>query len=103
MVDVELFLLFKKPREQGHCLRPKTKVVYLPLIDHPPDPATIMSALLKAKELSANVGQEYVIFTADQQLNRVALNIIWDNTVLFSNVHLSLGGMHLLMSYCGCI
>ena len=34
-------------REQGHMLKKKTKIVYLPLIDKAPaDPVTIMSSLL---------------------------------------------------------
>ena len=82
-------------REQGHMLRKKTQIVYLPLIDKPPaDPATITSALLKAQAVTGATGQEYVIFTADQQLY---------NQALFSNVYLRLGGMHLLMSYVGSI
>ena len=28
---------------------------------------------------------------------------MWDNKASFENIHLRLGGMHLLMSYCGCI
>ena len=66
-------------REQGHMLRKKTHIVYLPLIDKAPaDPATITSALLKA-------------------------HVMWENQALFSNVYLRLGGMHLLMSYVGSI
>jgi len=48
-------------------------------------------------------GQEYVIFTADQQLYKVAVHVMWENQALFSNVYLRLGGMHLLMSYVGSI
>ncbi|KAI4803777.1 hypothetical protein KUCAC02_025425 [Chaenocephalus aceratus] len=40
-------------REQGHTPKPKTQVVYLPLIDEAPaDPATIMTSMLKAKALT---------------------------------------------------
>ena len=91
-------------RDQGHTLKPKTKVVYLPLIHKPPaDPDTMMKAMVKAKQVSENVGQEYVIFTADQQLYRVALHVLWENQAMFSNLYLRLGGMHLLMSYVGCV
>ena len=37
-------------REQGHSLAPKTKVVYLPLIDKPPaHAATMMTAMVKSQ------------------------------------------------------
>lgn len=91
-------------REQGHTLMPKTKVVYLPLIDKPPaDPDTMMTVMVKAQQVSDSVGQEYVVFTADQQLYRIALHVIWENQAMFNNLYLRLGGMHLLMSYVGCI
>ena len=30
-------------------------------------------------------------------------NVLWENEAKFHNFYLRLGGMHLLMSYCGCI
>ena len=94
----------KMCRDQGHSLKSKTTVAYLPLIDRPPaDTSTMMTAMLKAKRISRSIGQEYVVFTADQQLYRVALHATWENPARFSNIYLRLGGMHLLMSYCGCI
>ena len=91
-------------REQGHILKRKNSNVYLPLIyKAPADPATIMSDMLKARAVTETTGQEYVVFTADQQLYRVAVNVMWENQVLYGNIYLRLGGMHLLMSYVGCI
>lgn len=91
-------------REQGHSPSPKTKVVYLPLIDKPPaDPSTIYQSLLKAQQITGSTGQEYVVYTADQQLYRVALNVVWSYEEQFSNIILRLGGMHLLMSYVGSV
>ncbi len=91
-------------REQGHTLKPQTNIVYLPLIDRPPaDPATIMGAMVKAKKLTEDLGQKYTILTADQQLYRVAVHVLWENQGKFTNFYLRLGGMHLLMSYVGCI
>ena len=69
----------KDCREQGHILKRKTSIVYMPLIDKAPaDPATIMSAMLKARAVTENTGQEYVVFTADQQLFRVAVHVMWE-------------------------
>ena len=91
-------------REQGHTLKPKTKVVYLPLIDKTPaDPSTIMTAMAKAIQVTNNTGQRYVVFTADLQLYKIAVQVLWENPVPFRNVYLRLGGMHLLMSYIGSI
>ena len=91
-------------REQGHILKRKTSIIYLPLIyKAPADPATIMSDMLKARAVTEATVQEYMVFTADQQLYRVAVRVMWENQVLFGNIYLRLGGMHLLMSYVGCI
>ena len=79
-------------------------MVYLPLIDTAPaDPSTIKTAMLKAKRITESMGQEYVIFTADQQLYRIDVYVLWENQTMFNNFYLRLGGMHLLMSYVGCI
>ena len=92
----------KLSREQGHTLKPKTKIMYLPLIDRPPaDSATMMMTLLRAQEVSSISGQKFVIFTADQQLYRVALIAIWESEARLNNIYLRLGGMHLPISYCG--
>ena len=91
----------KQCREQGRTLEHKTHIVYLPLIDKAPvDPSTIMTAMVKALHIFENVGQQYVVFTGNQQLYRVALHVQWENQTQLSNIHLILGGMHLLMSYC---
>ena len=91
-------------REHGHSLKHKTKIVYLLLIDKAPaDPSTIMVAMSKGQALTDYTGQEYVIFTADQQLYKVAVHVMRENQARFSNIYLRLGGMHLLMSYVGCI
>ena len=44
----------KLSRKQGHALKLKTKIVYLPLIDRPPAPAdsaAMIIALLRAQEV----------------------------------------------------
>ena len=96
--------LTRTNREQGLVVQPKTRVVYLPLINRPPaDPQTMYTCLLKTKKLTEATGQAYAVITADQQLYRVALHIQWYDPATFQNVHLRLGGMHLLMSYVGCV
>lgn len=48
-------------------------------VDHmtPSDPTTIVCALVEARRLIKNGGQLYTILTADQQLYRVTLNVMW--------------------------
>ena len=47
---------------------------YSPLIDMAPsDPSTIMTA----RRITKNTGQSMTVFTADQQLYRVAVNVVW--------------------------
>ncbi len=94
----------KLSREDENTSRPMTMTSYQPLIDMPPaDPDTMMTALVEAQRITAQTGQEYTVFTCDQQLYRVALDVMWVYPDRFSNVILRLGGMHLLMSFIGSI
>lgn len=89
-------------REQGHSLSVGTKAMYLPLIDMTPsNPDTMMTALIQAQKLVTEAGQDYLVFTCDQQLYRVSLQVMWSYPDQFSNVVLRLGGMHLLMTFVG--
>ena len=85
-------------------MKPKTQAVYLPLIDMPPsDPDTILTALHEAKRLTKERGQKNTIFTSDQQLYIVAVEMKWAHPDDFSDVILRLGGMHMLMSFVGAV
>ena len=84
-------------RDQGHSPKFKTKAMYMPFIDMmPSDPDTIMIALHQAQQITSDSGQDYVVFNADLQLYRVAVNILWAYPEQFDDVHvvLCLGGMH---------
>ena len=87
-------------REKGQELKPKTVLEYKPLIDmNPADPDTIMTSLFKAQEFTKATGQDFIVFTSDLQLHKVAQKILWAYPEQFSNVVLRLGGMHMLMSF----
>ena len=91
-------------REAGQYTHMKTNADYLPLIDMTPsDQDTIMTALSKAKILTTEYGQNFTVFTADLQLYRVAVNIVWAYLEQFGDVILRLGGMHMLMSFIGSV
>ncbi len=51
---------------------------YSPLTDMvTSDPSTIMTAMIEARRITKNTGQSMTVFTADQQLYRVAVNVVW--------------------------
>ena len=96
----------KKTREEGQGFQPKTKAVYLPLIDMPPaEYDTVLTSMLQMKRLTETTGQPFTILTLDQQLYRYAVEIQWALPELFptSSFILRLGGMHLLMSFIGSV
>lgn len=80
--------------------------MYMPLIDMvPSDPDTMTVAMLKAQRLTNLCGQTVTVFTADQQLFSPcdAKRVIWVHSEKFINFILWLGGMHMLISFVGCV
>ena len=65
----------------------------------PSKPGTMKIAMLEATRQTSLTDQQWIIFTSDQQLYKVALCIIWLDQDVFSNFVLRLGGMHGLMSF----
>lgn len=61
------------------------------------------TAMLQAKVVTESTGQVFIVFTADQQLYKIAVHILWENQDIFSNFYLRLGGMHFLMSFVGIV
>ena len=91
-------------RVQELSVQPATKAMYTPLIDmDPADPDTMLTAMEEAQRMTNECGQLVTIFTNDQQLYRVAVNITWVYPERFSQLIPSLGGMHTLMSFVGCV
>ena len=65
-----------KARVDGSPLLPQTKLLFQPYVDKSPtDPSTILSAMEDAERICNSAGQKYTVFTVDQQLNAIALNI----------------------------
>ena len=91
-------------RNLGYDVKPKTKAVYLPLVDMPPaEPTTMLTAMHEAQRVTQMTGQEFTIFTNDQQLYRVVVGITWVYKEHFLTFIPRLGGMHTLMSFVGAI
>ena len=73
----------------------KNKLLYGPLINKTPsDPSTVLTAMIDVKSISKEAGQSVSVFTCDQPIYRVALNIIWANTIHWTNFYPRISGMH---------
>ena len=57
----------------------------------------------KVKEVTEKYEQKYTIMTLDQQLYRVAVGVQWVYSEEFKYFLVRLGGMHMLMSFCGAV
>ena len=87
-------------REQGHTVRPATKAIYLPLVDMTPaEPDTMLTTMVESQRLTNLTGQVYTIFTNDQQLYRIVVNVTWTYPAQFHNFIPRLGGMHTMMNF----
>ena len=87
-------------------LQSRTDAIYLPLIDMPPaEYDIILTSMLQVKQLSEAAGQQFTVFTLDQQLYRYAVEIQWALPGLFplSTFFVRLGGMHFLMGFIGAV
>ena len=82
-------------RNNGQSLKSKTKVIFTPLLDRTPsDPSTVLTAMIEAEKITNQAGQNITIFKADQQLYRVALEVMWTEPNRFQNFIPRTGGMH---------
>ncbi len=92
---------FDLRQQPGH----KTGIVYYtPFLDMvPAEPDTMKTAMVEAQHLTLLTGQEWTIFTNDQQLYQMAVNITWVDQSMFSMFVPSLGGIHMMMSFVGAV
>ena len=78
--------------------------MYTPIIDRKPaDHTSMLSAIKQGKYLTKQSGQTFTVFTADQQLYRIVVDIMWAYPELSKEVIPRLGGMHWLTSFVGCV
>ena len=91
---------YRLSNDQRLSIRPKTKIIYMSLLDMvPANPTTLQTFMTQAKKLFFEHEQRFCIYTCDQQLYCIAASILWHNTELAKYFYLRLGGMHFLMSY----
>ena len=92
-------------RESHHQVKPKTSVVFEPLINEKPgDPSVIFTSMLNAKQKCADAGHSFTVFVADVQLYKIVVEVSWHYHRIFDDkVVIPIGGMHFLMNFIGCI
>ena len=94
----------KKQGKTNSKVNQKSTILYEPLINEKPsDPSTILTAMYDVEKATHQAGQSITVFTCDQQLFRVTLDIMWDDPDRWSDFIPRLGGMHWLMSFIGSI
>ena len=57
----------------------------------------------EVERITNQAGQAITIFTMDQQLYKVSLDVIWSDALRWNHMTPRLGGMHWLMSFVGCV
>ena len=83
MFIIDIVSKDKCPEYNGYCyrlnsghrliVRPKTKIIYRPLLDMAPaNPTTVQTSMTQAKKLSFEHEQRFCIYTFDQQLHCIA-------------------------------
>lgn len=93
-------------REMDMELLPATKVHFPPLINsNPKDVSTTYTAMEQAKQCAKNTGQGFTILTADQDIFKSVVSIMWSRPTEFKHLNFvpRLGGLHWIMSFCGCV
>ena len=93
----------QRSHNSGQSLKTKIKVVFTPLFDcTPSDPLTHLTTMAEAAGITHKAGQSVTVFTADQQLYTVPLNILRTYETRFTNFLPNTDGMHWVMSFVGC-
>ena len=91
-------------REAGMMPASKSAVRYMPLLYmKPADPDTVNTAIVNGLRIVQEANQEYLVITADQQIYKVIVDILFATPDLMFKVIPILGFMHFLMDFVSCI
>ena len=66
------------------------------LFNLPTYPSTMLTSMLTAMAMTKTTGQKYVPYTVDQQLHKVAVDIVFNDLERCKDFTPILGGMHFL-------
>ncbi|KAL8597460.1 hypothetical protein ACOMHN_050958 [Nucella lapillus] len=84
--------------------KPKTLVVFGPLLDAPPaHPDTVLTTLIYLEKTLKTFGMQYAHLSVDLQLYQKACLVQWGDPDRWKALVLHPGMMHTLMSFLGCI
>ena len=70
---------------------------------NPAEPDAMVTTIKLVKSQSKQAGQEYTVFTNDQQLFKIATQVTWYKSYNWKGFFAILGGIHTLMTFVGCI
>ena len=85
-------------------MKPRTNTLYFPLISKTPaDVLTILTVISEVEIVTRDGGQEVSVFTCDQQLYRVLLDVIWVNSERWIRFYPRIGEMHWMIGFTGYI
>ena len=91
-------------RETGMMPASKFAVRYMPLLYmKPADPDTVNTAIVNGLRIVQELNQEYLVITADQQIYKVIVDILFATPDLITKMMPILGFMHFLMDFVSCI
>lgn len=91
-------------RETGMMPASKSAVRYMPLLYmKPADPDTVNTAIVNGLRIVQELNQEYLVITADQQIYKVIVDILFATPDLITKMMPILGFMHFLMDFVSCI
>lgn len=90
----------RKCREMQIIPSPKSAARYHPLINGKPAAHdTVNTALQQAVQISRDANQDYVVITADLQIYRIIVNILFYQPALLTYVVALIGRMHMIMDF----
>ena len=91
-------------RESGMQTACKSIVRYMPLLNmKPADPDTVNTAIVKGLSIIEGANQDYFVMTADMQIYKIIVSIIFATLDLRTKVIPILGFTHFLMNFVSCV
>ena len=84
--------------------KPKTLVVFGPLLDAPTDhPETVLTTLIYMENTWKTFGMQYAHLSVDLQIYQISYLVQWSDPCHWKSLVLLPGMIHTLMSFLGCI
>ena len=94
----------RKAKDKESDLGPATNFLFGPLIDAPPsNPDTVLTALMYIEQFLTQHNQRHLHISADMQLYKIVMQIKWSYPDRWQHLIARPGGMHIMMSFIGCI